>query len=182
MNKLLLVIDMQNDFISGSLGTKEACDIVPNVVKKIDSYQKNNLPVYFTLDNHDCNYLETLEGQNLPIIHCVYGTEGYQLCDEIAKIITSFDTSKVYNKHTFGSVTLSRMLEEYAQTLSEIEIVGVATNICVISNALLLAAHLPKTQITIDASCCAGTTPEMHLMALNVMKSCQMAVIGEASE
>lgn len=182
MNKLLLVIDMQNDFISGSLGTKEACAIVPNVVAKIASYQQSNLPVYFTLDTHDCDYLKTQEGKNLPIAHCVFGTEGYKLCDDIAKTITSFESKNAYNKHTFGSVELARMLEKHAETLCEIEIVGVVTDICVISNALLLAAHLPKTKIIVDASCCAGTTKEMHSMALNVMKSCQIAIVGTANE
>lgn len=165
--KTLIVIDMQNDFISGPLGTPEAQAIIPNVKKKIDEYVYRGDEVIFTRDTHATNtYLKTSEGRHLPIKHCIYGTHGWMVADEVAA-----PGCKHINKPTFGWMYWSNHLFE------EIEIIGVCTDICVISNALILKAEFPELEITVDASCCAGTTPERHEAALQVMKSCQINVI-----
>ncbi|MBP3710820.1 MAG: cysteine hydrolase [Treponema sp.] len=172
MKKILIVIDMQNDFIDGSLGTKEAVAIVENVKDKIRSYPKEN--IYATRDSHQKNYLETQEGQNLPVAHCIKGTKGWRVHKEIQALLRG---AKIINKPTFGSVTLAKKLakENKAEQL-EIELVGLCTDICVISNALLLKAFMPEVRISVDANCCAGVTPEKHAAALETMKSCQIQV------
>lgn len=175
MRKILLVIDMQNDFIDGALGTKEAEAIVNKVVDKIKSY--NVKDVFATLDTHGENYLETQEGKKLPIPHCIYPTEGWELHPNIRKLIFPF---KYFYKTTFGSTILAeKMLKLSEAEPIEIEIVGLCTDICVISNALLIKAVLPEVPITVDASCCAGVTPESHRAALETMKMCQINVINE---
>lgn len=168
--KLLIVVDMQNDFIDGALGTKEAVSIVPAVKAKIEEYRSMNNQVVFTYDTHQSNYLETQEGKNLPVVHCVENTEGWQISDnlEVAQ-------SKVFKKPSFGSLELA----EYVATISdleEIELVGLCTDICVISNAFILKAKLPEVKISVDSKCCAGVSPESHLNALNAMKMCQINV------
>jgi nicotinamidase-related amidase len=168
--KLLIVVDMQNDFIDGALGTKEAVAIVPAVKAKIEEYRSMNNQVVFTYDTHQSNYLETQEGKNLPVVHCVENTEGWQISDkfEVAQ-------SKVFKKPSFGSLELA----EYVATISdleEIELVGLCTDICVISNAFILKAKLPEIKISVDSKCCAGVSPESHLNALNAMKMCQINV------
>ena len=170
--KLLIVIDMQNDFIDGALGTKEAVAIVPLVAEKIAEYRAAGNPVVFTRDTHQKNYLTTQEGKNLPVEHCLENTHGWQISDKL-------DTadSKIFNKQTFGSLELA----EYAASLNglkEIEIVGLCTDICVISNAFILKAKLPEVKITCNSSLCAGVTPESHQNALNAMKMCQIQVRG----
>lgn len=169
--KLLIVIDMQNDFIDAALGTKEAAAIVPNVAKKILRYRADGNLVVFTRDTHHSNYLETQEGKNLPVVHCIEGTEGWQISSKLET-----GDSKIFNKPTFGSLELA----DYAaglENLEEIELAGLCTGICVISNALILKAKLPEVKITVDSSCCACVTPESHLNALNAMKLCQVNVI-----
>lgn len=169
--KLLIVIDMQNDFIDAALGTKEAVAIVPNVAKKILRYRTAGNLVVFTRDTHHSNYLETQEGKNLPVVHCIEGTEGWQISDKLET-----GDSKIFNKPTFGSLELA----DYAaslENLEEIELAGLCTGICVISNALILKAKLPEVKITVDSSCCACVTPESHKNALNAMKLCQVNVI-----
>ncbi len=169
--KLLIVIDMQNDFIDAALGTKEAAAIVPNVAKKILRYKADGNLVVFTRDTHHSNYLETQEGKNLPVVHCIEGTEGWQISSKLET-----GDSKIFNKPTFGSLELA----DYAaglENLEEIELAGLCTGICVISNALILKAKLPEVKITVDSSCCACVTPESHLNALNAMKLCQVNVI-----
>lgn len=170
--KLLLVIDMQNDFIDGSLGTKEAVSIVDNVKKKIAEYRNSSDMVIYTRDTHYENYLETQEGKNLPVEHCIKDTFGWQ-------ISSAFDTDgcEIIDKPTFGSKQLAYRLEEINP--EEIELVGLCTDICVISNALIAKATLPEIRISVDASCCAGVTPESHLNALNAMKMCQIVVTNE---
>ena len=169
--KLLIVIDMQNDFINAALGTKEAAAIVPNVAKKIFRYRAAGNLVVFTRDTHHSNYLETQEGKNLPVVHCIEGTEGWQISEKLET-----GDSKIFNKPTFGSMELA----DYAaglENLEEIELSGLCTGICVISNALILKAKLPEVKITVDSSCCACVTPESHKNALNAMKLCQINVI-----
>ena len=166
--KLLIVIDMQNDFIDGSLGTKEAVAIVPNVAKKIEEARGAGEIVVFTRDTHQKNYLETQEGKNLPVLHCVEGTDGWQISSKF-----KVGNSRIFNKPSFGSMELA----DYAASLDgleEIELVGLCTGICVISNAFILKAKLPEVKISVDASCCACVTPESHKNALAAMKLCQI--------
>lgn len=169
MKKTLIVIDLQNDFITGSLGTKEAQAIVPNVKKKIEEYKARGDEIIFTRDTHRADYLETNEGKHLPIEHCIHGTYGWIIANEV-----NYPEYKHINKRTFGHV-----LWEYEGEFEEIEIVGLCTDICVVSNALILKAQFPEINITVDASCCAGVTPESHQAALTIMKMCQINVIGE---
>ena len=176
MRKLLIVIDMQNDFIDGSLGTQEAVSIVEAVKEKICSYPPED--VYATMDTHGPDYMETQEGQNLPVMHCVRGTDGWQIRPEIAELIPP---ENIYEKPTFGCTQLAEDLTAYYEEEEEIELelVGLCTDICVVSNALLLKASMPEVKISVDASCCAGVTPEKHLAALETMRSCQIHVTGE---
>lgn len=171
--KILLVIDMQNDFIDGSLGTKEALSIVPHVIKKINSYDPNH--VYATRDTHPKDYLNTQEGKYLPVEHCIINTDGWQLQKDISQLIQK---DHIYDKPTFGSIQLAEKMSELAQKEPiEIEIIGLCTDICVVSNALLIKAYLPEIKISIDPSCCAGVTPEKHQAAIETMKSCQIQII-----
>lgn len=169
--KALIVIDMQNDFITGSLGTKEAEKIVPRVAKKITEYKKGENPVIFTRDTHHENYLETQEGKNLPVIHCIAGSDGWLISKELDS-----SGAKIFDKGTFGSLELSDYVSGL-EGLSEVEIVGVCTGICVISNALILKAKAPEIKITVDSSCCACVNAETHKTALNAMRLCQINVI-----
>ncbi len=173
MRKILVVVDMQNDFIDGALGTCEARSIVGNVVNKIKQY--NISDVYATRDTHYENYLETNEGKNLPVPHCIKGSKGWQLNDCVAKAL---DGAVIIDKPTFGSEELARILsEENKKEELEIELVGLCTDICVISNALLIKAFMPEINISIDASCCAGVTPQSHTAAVETMKMCQIKVL-----
>lgn len=173
MRKILIVVDMQKDFIDGSLGTKEAVGIVPRVIAKIKSYRKND--VYATRDAHSSNYLQTQEGRNLPVVHCVKGTPGWEIQPDIAGLISP---SHIFDKPTFGSINLAHEMTKcrHGDDL-EIELVGLCTDICVVSNALLLKAYLPEVRIIVDARCCAGVTPEKHEAALKTMESCQIDVL-----
>ena len=166
--KALIVVDMQKDFIDGSLGSKEAQAIVLNVKNKIEEYKKNNNRVIFTRDTHKENYLETNEGRYLPVKHCIYGTPGW----EIPGILDDAKCRHI-DKPNFGWL----FWKEF--DFEEIELVGLCTDICVVSNALILKAMFPEANITVDASCCAGVTPESHKAALLTMKMCQINVIGE---
>ena len=175
MRKILVVVDMQNDFIDGALGTGEAVAVVPRVVEKMKGYDPWN--VYLTRDTHYENYLETQEGRRLPVEHCVRDTRGWQLRAEIA---AAAEGATIIDKPTFGSVELaSRLMAERAREALEIELVGLCTDICVVSNALLLKAAMPEAPITVDASCCAGVTPEKHRAALETLRSCQIDVIND---
>lgn len=170
MKKTLIVIDMQNDFIDGPLGTKEAQAIVPNVKNKIEEYESRGDNVVFTRDTHHENYLRTNEGKNLPVRHCIYNTKGWEIHPEL-------DDPRCchYDKETFGYGYWNNV---FHKDIKEIELCGVYTDICVVSNALILKAIYPEANIAVDASCCAGVTPEKHEAALEVMKSCQINVIG----
>lgn len=177
MSKVLVVVDMQNDFITGSLGTKEAQGIVENVVAKIESYKAAGLKVLYTRDTHYEDYLQTSEGKKLPVEHCIKGTWGWQLADPIAKTVVS--SAQLYDKPTFGCTQLGEKMKQLAEEdqALEVEVIGLCTDICVISNVLLIKANIPQTEITVDASCCAGVTPDSHKNALEAMKMCQINVV-----
>ena len=169
---ILVVIDMQNDFIDGALGTPEAEAIVPNVVDRIKNF--NGL-VLATRDTHGENYLETQEGKKLPVKHCIKGTYGWEIREEIAELLEAAPI----DKPTFGSETLGKVLKEFHKTeaIDSITLVGLCTDICVISNAMLLKAFLPEVPIFVDENCCAGVTPESHERALEAMKNCQIEIV-----
>ncbi len=167
--KYLIVVDMQNDFIDGALGTKEAVAIVPKVKAKIESFDGK---VIFTRDTHSENYLSTQEGANLPVEHCIKGTDGWQIRDEL----DALRKSEAVDKPSFGSVELAEMLKNEEEKIESIELIGLCTDICVISNAMIIKAYLPETPIEIDASCCAGVTPESHNRALDAMAVCQIKI------
>jgi nicotinamidase-related amidase len=176
--KILVVIDMQNDFISGSLGTDEAKLVVQNVVQKI----KNHTGVIIvTKDTHDNNYLNTQEGFHLPVPHCIKGTPGWELDSEIEEALKEH-SKHVIEKPSFGSLQLLDIVDDLIRqgnSIDEIELVGLCTDICVISNALILKARLPEAEFVVDASCCAGVTPESHKNALETMKMCQIKITNE---
>ena len=167
--KVLIVVDMQNDFIDGSLGTKEAQAIVPNVINKIKEYEKNNDLIIFTKDTHYYNYMDTMEGSYLPIRHCIKGTKGHDIPNDILR-----KHKLIIEKETFGSRELINYLDK--TYFDEIELIGLCTDICVISNALLVKAFYPEKKIRVDSSCCAGVTPTSHIEALHTMKMCHIEV------
>lgn len=173
--KILIIVDMQNDFVSMALGTPEAQAIVPNVIKKIDENRAANNVIIFTKDTHYENYMKTLEGKKLPIPHCVIATEGWEIIPEIE----IKDNEEEISKNTFGYDNWTNALDNWIDYIDEIELCGLCTDICVISNALILRMLYPNMPITVDAKCCAGVTPEKHKAALEVMKSCQIDVINE---
>ncbi|MCD8068722.1 MAG: cysteine hydrolase [Lachnospiraceae bacterium] len=172
--KYLIIVDMQNDFITGSLGTKEAQAILPAVIRKAAAFPGE---IIFTRDTHTREYLTTQEGRNLPVEHCISGTWGWQLADELQQLAVK-KGCRIFDKPTFGSVSLAQALfsENEKEPIEEIELCGLCTDICVISNALLIKAWLTEVPVSVDASCCAGVTPDSHLNALNAMKMCQVAV------
>lgn len=171
MSKVLVVVDMQNDFVSGSLGTKEAQEIVKPVVKKIKDRQAEGYKIFVTLDTHEVDYLNTQEGKNLPVEHCIRGSWGWQLEENVLEAVKD---SKQYEKVTFGS---KELIQELAQMQpEEIEFIGLCTDICVVSNVLGVKAWLPETPLSVDGRCCAGVTPQSHQAALDTMKSCQVMV------
>lgn len=174
MKKFLIVVDMQKDFVDGALGTKEAVAIVENVAEKIRGFDGT---IFATYDTHYDNYMETSEGRKLPVPHCIRGTEGWQLNDAVAAALVERGYTSV-EKITFGSVDLPQILKDAAgeETFS-VELVGLCTDICVVSNALLLKAHFPEVEITVDSTCCAGVTPATHNAALDTMRCCQICVL-----
>ena len=174
MSKMLIVIDMQNDFVSGALGTEEAKQIVPKVIDKIKNFKGQ---VLYTRDTHEDDYLDTQEGQNLPVPHCIYGTDGWSLVPEIDAMAKA-NNSLIFDKPTFGSLALAGCLNGIHKVakIDELELVGLCTDICVISNALLLKATMPDVKITVDAACCAGVTPKSHETSLQAMKMCQIHI------
>ena len=165
MKKTLIVVDMQKDFIDGSLGTKEAVAIVNNVKKKIKEYQDRGDEIIFTRDTHQTDYLNTNEGKHLPVEHCIEGTDGWQI-----EAGLEVPGAIYINKPTFGYLNW----EEY--NLEEVELVGLCTDICVVSNALIIKAMYPEIKVSVDASCCAGVTMESHNTAINAMKAVQIEV------
>ena len=176
MKKILIVVDMQNDFVDGALGTQEAVEIVGNVVSKIAGFDGRILA---TLDTHHSDYLNTAEGKKLPVPHCIGGTQGWLLNGRVLYALSEKDY-KTIEKPTFGSTQLVEELRRIReQEEIEVELIGLCTDICVVSNALLLKAHFPEMRISVDASCCAGVTPGTHQAALETMKMCQIDIYGE---
>lgn len=175
MKKLLIVVDMQNDFVDGALGTSEAQAIVPNVISKIQSWDGD---VLCTQDTHGDDYLSTREGKYLPVAHCVEGTDGHKINEKVFKELCKHPHHMAtLNKYTFGSTALPEIIRPLGYDY--IELIGLCTDICVVSNAMLLKAHFPEIDIVVDASCCAGVTPDSHNAALTTMKMCQINIIGE---
>ncbi len=179
---VLVVVDMQNDFIDGALGTEEAKAIVSKVAKKIEDFDG---VILYTRDTHEGNYLDTQEGKPLPVTHCIRGSEGWQLAPQIQK---TAEEDRIIDKPSFGSVDLcytinEELLDEEAMARGEVvdsvTLVGLCTDICVISNAILLKAFLPEVPVIVDAACCAGVTPQSHRNALEAMKMCQIQIENE---
>jgi nicotinamidase-related amidase len=174
MKKYLIVVDMQNDFIDGSLGTKEAQAIIPNAVKKIREFDGE---VIATMDTHFEDYMNTQEGKFLPVKHCIIHTDGWEINKDIDEALKEKDSMLAVQKNAFGSVKLPKIIKKDAgKEPFEIELIGLCTDICVISNALILKASFPEIPISVDASCCAGVTPALHDAALATMRSCQIVV------
>ena len=173
MQDILIVVDMQNDFIDGALGTKEAEKIVPKVRKKIEKFPGT---VLFTRDTHETNYLDTQEGKNLPVSHCIRGSKGWQIRPELEAL----RKIEAIDKVTFGSKDLAERLVsmDKEEKIGSITLAGLCTDICVISNAMLIKAFLPEVPIMVDASCCAGVTPESHENALKAMEVCQIKIMN----
>ena len=175
MQEILVVVDMQNDFVTGPLGTPEARTILPKVAEKVKNFPGR---VLFTRDTHEENYLESREGKALLVPHCIRGTRGWEICPELETL----RKEEPVDKPTFGSTGLGEVLraaDQYGEKIGKITLVGVCTDICVISNALLLRAFLPEAEIAVDAACCAGVTPESHQTALRAMKACQITIENE---
>nr|WP_326185280.1 cysteine hydrolase [uncultured Oscillibacter sp.] len=172
---ILVVVDMQNDFVSGALGTAEARGIVPYVVGRVVDGLNRGEEILFTRDTHGADYLDTQEGRKLPAPHCIRGTEGWEVIDQLREYTVG---RRVLDKPTFGSRELGETLAALngRETVEKITLIGLCTDICVISNALLLKAFLPEAEIVVDAACCAGVTPESHRNALEAMKVCQITV------
>lgn len=166
MKKTLIVVDMQNDFIDGSLGTKEAVAIVENVKKKIGEYAAAGNEIIFTRDTHQKDYLSTNEGKHLPVEHCIEGTEGWKIAEGL-----EVPDAIYIDKPSFGYLDWAKY------NLEEVELVGLCTDICVVSNALIIKAVYPEIKVSVDSGCCAGVTPESHLAALTTMKMCQVEVL-----
>lgn len=177
MKRILVVVDMQTDFVDGALGTPEAVAILENVTRKIGSYAADPGGVIFvTYDTHPESYMETSEGKHLPVPHCIKGTEGWELHPAVAAALSGVAYTPV-EKPTFGSVALPALVEQAAEGEAfTVELIGLCTDICVVSNALLLKAHFPEIPISVDAACCAGVTPESHRAALMTMKMCQIEI------
>ena len=175
MRKILVVVDMQNDFVDGALGSAEAQAIVDNVVNKINEFDGE---IIVTYDTHHENYMETREGKYLPVPHCIEGTNGWSLNEKVEKAILGKGATRI-EKPTFGSVKLVDVLRDINEKNTEVTLIGLCTDICVVSNAMLLKANYPEMDITVDASCCAGVTPESHKAALTTMKMCQINVVNE---
>ena len=187
--RVLVVVDVQNDFVSGSLGSITAQSIIPHMKSRIKDYaDSGDTLILFTKDTHDENYDKTLEGVRLPVSHCVRGTKGWSIVKEISSLADGYSNFLLYSdeevihsrilKDTFGSVKLAEVLKKYEEDITDITFMGFCTDICVISNALLVKTYMPNTCIIVDASCCAGTTLDKHLAALEVMKSCHIDVIN----
>jgi len=181
--KILVVVDMQNDFIEGPLGTPEAVAVVDEVVKRIEG--STHELILFTKDTHQDDYLETPEGKKLPVIHCVEGTKGWETNEKTLQAWTNHESTirlpelenNTFNKPAFGSVDLVDFLTSYSEPIDEIELLGVCTDICVISNAIMIKNTLPHIKVSVNAKCCAGVTPQSHQEALNVMAMCQIDIV-----
>lgn len=176
MKNFLVVVDIQKDFVDGSLGTKEAQGIIDGAVEKIKNFDGE---IFVTFDTHFDNYLESSEGKKLPVKHCIKGTDGWNLDKRIADALSNKKYTPV-EKFSFGSLSFPRLIKEAAGAEPfSIELIGLCTDICVVSNALILKASFPEMEIMVDAKCCAGVTPELHDAALKTMQSCQIDIINQ---
>lgn len=175
MEHVLVVVDMQNDFVDGALGSPEAVSILPAVKDKIRRHEGK---IIFTRDTHTDDYMHTREGKHLPVPHCIKGTEGWEIKGEVWEAAAGKPDVAVIDKPTFGSTELSTRLTDYAKdhALGQVTLIGICTDICVISNAMLIKAALPEIDVTVDAACCAGVTPESHENALKAMQVCQIDI------
>lgn len=173
MEKILVIVDMQKDFVDGSLGTKEAQAIIPAVKDKIENFDGE---IIFTMDTHTEDYLNTQEGKKLPVSHCIKGTPGHEIIEKLQPYTKK--ALAIFEKETFGSRKLGSFLKELhkEKEIESIEFIGLCTDICVVSNALLVKAFLPEVSIIVDSNCCAGVTPEKHESALETMRSCQIEI------
>ena len=169
MKKLLIVIDMQKDFVTGVLGTKEAVAIVEKVIERIQTAREQGDEIVFTRDTHGENYSSTQEGKNLPVPHCIKNTDGWQIIDGL------YNGELVFDKPTFGSVALAEYVK--ANAFDEVELIGVCTDICVVSNAMLLKAYCPEMKVSVKEDCCAGVTKDNHQAAIQTMRSCQVMIV-----
>lgn len=172
---VLVIVDVQNDFVNGALGTREAEEVLPSILEKVRDFTGR---VIATRDTHSDDYLETQEGERLPVVHCLKGSEGWGFPDELDSLIREREAA-IYEKSTFGSPALARDLRDFFDRgeIRSVEIIGICTDICVVSNALLIKAESPELPLTVDARCCAGVTPEKHGAALDVLESCQVEVV-----
>lgn len=171
---ILVVVDMQNDFITGSLGSEMAQNIVNNVIEVVNDFKGK---IIFTRDTHLNDYLQTQEGKNLPVEHCIKGTKGWEICDELKEIS---EKSTIVDKPTFGSVDLPNIVKDLAgNDVGNIKIVGLCTDICVISNAMILKAHFTESKISVIENCCAGVTPKSHSDAISAMGMCQIEIVED---
>ena len=168
--KILVVVDMQNDFIDGALGTPEAQAIVEKVQKKIEACRQDGWRIIFTRDTHTDQYMQTQEGKHLPVPHCIRGSRGWEISPAL-----DWTGSELVDKPTFGSPALAELIAA-KKNVAVVELVGLCTDICVISNAMILKARLPEVEIAVDSSCCAGVTPASHENALEAMKMCQITI------
>lgn len=176
MKKLLVVVDMQRDFVYGALGTARAREILPGVAKRIEKAREEGVSLACTMDTHQTDYPQTLEGKNLPVIHCVEGTEGWALCPELAALLKD---AKVFRKPCFGSVELGEYVKN--EGFDEVELIGVCTGICVLSNAVLIKAYAPETRVVVDGGLCACVSPESQQTALKAMELLQIAIVTDAA-
>lgn len=171
--KLMVVVDMQNDFVTGCLGSNEAKEIVGKMVDTLNNYDGD---IVFTRDTHFSDYMETMEGKKLPVIHCLKDSEGWQIIPEL-KEFSERENVKIFDKLTFGSTELADYIKENEDKYDEIKLVGVCTDICVISNAMLIKANVPNKKIIVDSSLCAGVSKQSHDNALKAMQVCHIDVI-----
>lgn len=186
--RVLVVVDVQKDFVDGALGSIAAQSIIPHMHKRIKDYADGETLILFTKDTHEENYLETFEGVRLPVEHCMRGTPGWSLVKDISTLADGYSNFLIYSseevirsrilKNTFGSIKLCEILKQYENEITAITFMGFCTDVCVISNVLMTRAYLPNTRIIVDASCCSGTTLDKHLAAIEIMKSCQIDVIN----
>lgn len=174
MRRLLVVVDMQKDFVDGALGFEEAKTIIPGISKRIQEYKDAGDEVVYTLDTHAENYMETMEGKNLPVPHCIKGTEGFNLVDELSGLL---EGCKCFEKPTFGSMELARYIEENREDLYSIEICGLVSNICVISNTVLAKAAAPETEIIVDSNLTSCFDPKLTEAALDICRSIHVKVL-----
>ena len=174
MYKILVVVDMQKDFVDGALGFEGADKIIPGIISKIKAYEDNGDAVVYTLDTHFENYMETQEGKNLPVPHCIKGSEGHGLVDELKSLLGG---KKVFEKPCFGSMELAEYLKENASDISAIELCGLVSNICVLSNAVIAKAAAPEAEVIVDSALTASFDPKLHQATLDVLKGIQVTVV-----